>query len=204
MRAGVPGTSVNNLASRGLCLQEADALSAIAIVPVVRLLQLETGVTRRELRAALNDSLQFRLGPRWFRCVQERVHVSIQKCIGVSRDWANASLGIGRLLLVGDKKIGERGGSMKLLMPRVSQPGRHPERLSNLRERSMIPARATRSRLTLWTATALLAILGTLWALPQSGPRPHRYCPRPRHGESDLEPPRRRERGSLPCPPVRR
>ena len=35
----------------------------------------------------------------------------------------------------------------------------------------MIPARATRSRLTLWTATALLAILGTLWALPQSVPR---------------------------------
>ena len=33
----------------------------------------------------------------------------------------------------------------------------------------MIPARATRLRLTLWTATALLlAVLGALWALPQS------------------------------------
>ena len=57
---------------------------------------------------------------------------------------------------------------MKLLMPRVSQPGRHPERLSNLRERSMIPARATRSRLTLWTVAALLAVIGALWGLPQS------------------------------------
>ena len=45
-------------------LQEAYALAAIAIVPVVRSLQLEVGVTRRELCAALNDSLQVRLEPR--------------------------------------------------------------------------------------------------------------------------------------------
>ena len=32
----------------------------------------------------------------------------------------------------------------------------------------MPPARATRFRLTLWTAAALLAVLGALWALPQS------------------------------------
>ena len=49
---------------QGPYLQEAYALAAIAIVPVVRSLQLEVGVTRRELCAALNDSLQVRLEPR--------------------------------------------------------------------------------------------------------------------------------------------
>ena len=32
----------------------------------------------------------------------------------------------------------------------------------------MIAAHATKFRFTLWTAAALLAVLGILWALPQS------------------------------------
>ena len=53
---------------------------AIAIVPVVRSLQLEIGVTRRELCAALNDSLQISLGPRWSGACRRRVHIAMQKC----------------------------------------------------------------------------------------------------------------------------
>ena len=54
----------------------------------------------------------------------------------------------------------------------------------------MVSARATKCRFTLWTDAVLLVVLGTLWALPQSAlaaperPTGHRYCPRPRHGES--------------------
>ena len=66
-----------------------------------------------------------------------------------------------------------------------------------------MPARATRFRLTVLATAALLAVLGTLWALPQSAlaapDRPTGLTatgPRPRHGEPDLEPPRRGDMSS--------
>ena len=73
MRAGVPSASFINLASIGLICKKQMHLLAIAIVPVTGVaLQLEIGVTIREQCAALNDSLQIRLGSRVVRCVQEK------------------------------------------------------------------------------------------------------------------------------------
>ena len=81
MRAGVPSASFINLASIGLICKKQMHLLAIAIVPVTGVaLQLEIGVTIREQCAALNDSLQIRLGSRVVRCVQEKDSKSMLKC----------------------------------------------------------------------------------------------------------------------------
>ena len=56
-----------------------------------------------------------------------------------------------------------------------SQPKRHPVRLFHLQGSSMISARPTKFRFTLWTAVTLLAVIGALWTLPQSAlTAPHR------------------------------
>ena len=56
---------------------------------------------------------------------------------------------------------------MKGLATRENQPEDTPERLSDLQEKNMTPARTTKFRFTLWTAAALLAVIVAL-ALPQS------------------------------------
>ena len=53
---------------------------------------MEIGVTIREQCAALNDSLQIRLGPRWSSAGRRGVHLSILKVVCLSRGRANAPL----------------------------------------------------------------------------------------------------------------
>ena len=130
MRAGVPSASFINLASRSLICKKQMHLPAIAIVPVTGVaLQLEIGVTIREQCAALNDSLQIRLEPRWSSACRRRVHIfHAEGCVPFSRQgkcpiWNRA---------IGNCRRQRKSGSMR--SPKTS-----------------VTARSSRSRVNAWT-----------------------------------------------------
>ena len=165
MRAGVPSASFINLASIGLICKKQMHLLDIAIVPVTGVaLQLEIGVTIREQCAALNDSLKSRLEPRWSSACRRRVHIfHSEGCLPFSLQ-GTCPPDIGHLVIVGVKEITEDAATQD---QGAGQPERHPVELPYLRESRMISTSHTKSRFTLWTAAALLAVIVAL-VLPQS------------------------------------